>query len=70
MQIINDNQNNIRSYEHSAILRNQKKSISILSWVNLIFLLIIFIVGYFGMNFSSMCNNTNNENGVLNIKNS
>jgi Mg2+ and Co2+ transporter CorA len=68
MDTINDNIKSIQTYEKNIILKTQKKNIDILSIVNLIFLPLSFIVGYYGMNFVSMGTTCKNIGGPYNFK--
>ena len=64
INIVNDNIKTLQNYEKNYLLKNQQKNINLLSMVNLIFLPLSFIVGYYGMNFVSM----SSKNGPFNFK--
>ena len=51
---LQDNIEYIASYEAANLLRQQKSSINVLTWVSTICLPLSLIVGYYGMNFGSM----------------
>ena len=52
--ILQKNLKYINTYEETNIIRDQKSNINILTWINIIFLPLTLIVGYYGMNFASM----------------
>tara|TARA_Y100000389_G_C17456630_1_gene518588 strand:- start:1352 stop:1888 length:537 start_codon:yes stop_codon:yes gene_type:complete len=67
VDILNNNIKTLQNYEENYLLKTQKRSIDLLSSINLIFLPLTFIVGYYGMNFISM-GSINNKTGPFNFK--
>jgi len=57
----------LQAYRTSDLLSSQNKHLEILAWINIIFLPLALITGFFGMNFESMGAPTNNR-GILSIK--
>lgn len=59
--ILDNDMKNIDTYERNNILKNQQKSLDIISWISIILLPLTVITGYYGMNFASMGSPSNNK---------
>lgn len=59
--ILNSDMKNIDTYERNNILKNQQKSLDIISWISVILLPLTVITGYYGMNFASMGSPSTNK---------
>jgi Mg2+ and Co2+ transporter CorA len=61
MDILSENIEIILNYEQRNILSKQQNSLSILTWLGIIFLPLTLITGYYGMNFNSMGSPSTNQ---------
>lgn len=66
-KFFSENIKDIREFTNSRNIRKQKKSINLLTIINMIFLPLGFLTGYFGMNFASM-GNPDIKKGIFSIK--
>ena len=65
--ILENDMENIDTYERKNILTNQQKSLDIISWISVILLPLTLITGYYGMNFASM-GSPSTEKGPFSFK--